>query len=205
MFRIVSNPQVITQKIIIVHFPNILFECLLCAGSHEGLCQLPPFFLSPTLGCDSLARNEWIRFPHLACKETETQGFTVFFLKSPVLSASGCRQLHTCNVAGTLVGTERTRWSHCLPRAHVLTEKADLKSSLEGGECCERLFSVPRPPGFYAAQCFHGLSGCFWSLRLIVGMAVVPSQGEALERRGFSSWVAGGAILGVFMNFCGIQ
>lgn len=69
----------------------------------------------------------------------------------------------------------------------------------------ERPFSVPRPPGFYAAQCFHGLSGFFWSLRLIVGMAVVPSQGEALERRGFSSWVAGDAILGVFMNFCGIQ
>lgn len=85
VFRIVSNPQVITQKIIIVHFPNILFGCLLCAGSHEGLCQLSPFFLSPTPGCDSLARNEWVRFPHLACKETETQGFTVcFFFKSPV-------------------------------------------------------------------------------------------------------------------------
>lgn len=135
VFRIVSNPQVITQKIIIVHFPNILFECLLCAQSHEGLCQLSPFFLSLTPGCDSLARNEWIRFPHLACKETETQGFTVFFFfKSPVLSASSCIQLHTCNVAGTRVGTERTRWSHCLPGAHVLTEKADLKSSSEGGE-----------------------------------------------------------------------
>lgn len=145
-------------------------------------------------------------FPHLSHKETEMQGFTVFFFfKSPVLSVSSCIQLHTCGVEGTLVVQRWTGWSHCLPRAHVLTEKAGFEVIIVGHwALCKTVLSLPRPPGFYATQCFCCLSAFFWSTYSWQGCGAEP---EWSFRRGggFSSWAAGDAILGVFMNFCGIQ
>lgn len=47
VFRIVLKAQFIKLKIIIVHFPNIIFEYLLCAWYYEGLCMLPKFFIHP--------------------------------------------------------------------------------------------------------------------------------------------------------------
>ena len=47
VLRIVLHAQFIEQKRIIVNFPNITFEYLLCARHREGLCMLLFFWPYP--------------------------------------------------------------------------------------------------------------------------------------------------------------
>lgn len=72
--------SIYTAKVVVVYFSNILFEYLLCARHHEGLCLLPSFFFKVPWVVAHWPRTSGLGFPHLACKETEAQGFTLSFL-----------------------------------------------------------------------------------------------------------------------------
>lgn len=146
------------------YFRNALCEYLLCARHHEG-----SFFHSPILACNSLARNGVgfliIHIRTLRLKDLLSPSL-FYFKRSPILPHTQCDR--HCQ------GIEMNKRVPVFG-AYVLIEKIDFKLIIMGKWLLWKAILCLQSMWFLC-NCFHCLSGFFWSLRLAVGMEQSPSE-----------------------------